>query len=67
MLEEGARVRFTHMGAEAFELKVFAYINVTDFAAYLALAEALNFGILKIVEEAGVTLALPIAQLLKVG
>ncbi len=62
VLQEGARVRFSDIGAEAFQLKVFAYINVTDFPSYLAAAESLNLGVLRVIEGCGVKLAIPIVD-----
>ena len=65
VLKEGARVRFTEIGGEAFELKVFAYVNLTDFPSYLEAAERLNFGILNCVDQVGAKLAIPIIEMLK--
>lgn len=66
VLDKGARVNFTEIGAEGFELKVFAYINTTDFPSYLLAAEKLNLGILGILDTEGVTLQRAIAELLQI-
>ena len=61
----GARVRFTEIGEEAHELQLFAYINATDVPIYLEAAEQLNFGVLEIIEKAGVQLAAPMPDVLR--
>jgi MscS family membrane protein len=38
---------------------VYAYLNTTDWAKYLELAEDLNIRILEIVAQAGTSLSLP--------
>lgn len=64
ILEEGARVRFQSIGADALQIQVFAYVNEKAFPAYLEIAEALNFRILEILSAAGVQLAFVMEALL---
>jgi MscS family membrane protein len=57
---DSARIRFTEIGTYSLNLDVFAYVDMTDYAEYLKVAEELNFGIMGIVERAGARLALPV-------
>lgn len=59
VLAEGARVRFQKIAADALEVTVFAYVDTTDYADYLAVAEELNKESLRVIEAAGTQLALP--------
>lgn len=65
VLEEGARVRFTAIGEEAYELQIFAYIDVQDHPSYLEAAERLNFGVMELLEELDVSLAKPMPDVLR--
>jgi MscS family membrane protein len=60
VLADSARIRFTEIGSYALNLDVFAYVDMTNDAEYLKVAEELNFGIMGIVEKAGARLALPV-------
>jgi MscS family membrane protein len=59
VLPDIARVRFEELGEYSLNLKVFTYIDTTDFNEYLEIAEELNFQIMEVVEKAGARLALP--------
>ncbi len=59
VLPDLARVRFTSFGAYSLDLDIFAYIDVTHYGEYLAIAEELNLGIMDIVTQAGSSFALP--------
>jgi MscS family membrane protein len=54
---DSARIRFVEIGSYALHLDVFAYVKERDYAQYLAIAEELNFAIMKIVEDVGARLA----------
>jgi small-conductance mechanosensitive channel len=56
---DSARIRFVEIGSYALHLDVFAYVKERDYAQYLAIAEELNFAIMKIVEDVGARLAPP--------
>jgi len=59
VLEESQRVRFTEISDEALLIEVNAYLNTTDWAKYLEMAEQLNLHILKIIALAGTSLFIP--------
>ena len=59
VLPDPARVRFTNFGAYSLDLDIFAYIDVTAYGEYLAIAEDLNLQIMNIVAQAGSNFALP--------
>jgi len=59
VLPDLARVRFTSFGAYSLDLDIFAYIDVTQYGEYLAIAEDLNLGIMDIVAQAGSSFAFP--------
>jgi MscS family membrane protein len=59
VLQDNARVRFKEISSDALLVEVFAYLNTTDWVKYLEMAEKLNIGILKVVADAGTSLALP--------
>jgi len=59
VLPDGQRVRFRTFGDDALKVEVNAYLNTTDWAEYLGLAETLNIRIMEIVAGAGTSLALP--------
>ncbi len=59
VIQNGARVRFTDIGDKGFEVRLFAYVNVTEFARYLEVAEQLNLAVLELLREAGVELWVP--------
>ena len=59
VLPDPARVRFTKFGAYSLDLDIFAYIDVTAYGEYLAIAEDLNLQIMNIVAQAGSSFALP--------
>ena len=54
-----ARIRFAGFGAYSLDLDIFAYVQVTDYAEYLGVAEDLNLRIMDIVSAAGTRLAVP--------
>jgi len=59
LLDEPLRVRFTDFEADALLVKVHSYIDTTDFAESLSIAEDLNLGIMEVVEACGGRFALP--------
>ena len=59
VIPDGIRARFARIGAYAFEFDVHAYVETTDFAYFLGVAEDLNFRIADIVRKAGTGFALP--------
>ncbi len=65
VLQDNHRVRFKEFGDDALKIEVFAFLDTTDWAKYLELAEALNIRIMEIVTRAGTALALP-SQTLKI-
>jgi MscS family membrane protein len=65
IVQESPRVRFQEFGDTALILEVFAYVDTTDWAKYLEYAEELNLQILKIINQAGTNLALPVRVLLR--
>jgi len=56
VLQDGLRVRFTAITLAGFDVSVFAYIDATDWADYLVVAEALNLGVLRLVSASGLAL-----------
>jgi MscS family membrane protein len=56
VLPDGMRVRFTAITLAGFDISVFAYIDAADWADYLAVAEALNFAILRLISAVGLKL-----------
>jgi MscS family membrane protein len=54
-----ARIRFAEFGPSSLDLDVFAYVVVTDFEEYLAIAEDLNLRIMEILARGGLRLAVP--------
>lgn len=59
VLPENQRVRFYEIGDDALLVEGNAYLNTTEWTEYLRLAEELNMQILKVVAQAGTSLALP--------
>jgi MscS family membrane protein len=57
--DDPARVRFVGFGDYSLVLEIFAYIDTSDINDYLACQEDLNLRIMRIVEDAGTSLALP--------
>jgi len=64
---DGARVRFKEFGLYGLELSVFAYITVTEYAAYLRIGEELNLAIMDIVARSGTRLATPLDAMAMAG
>ena len=52
-------MRFYEIADDALLIEANAYVDTTDWARYLELAEDLNIGILEIVAAAGTSLSLP--------
>jgi MscS family membrane protein len=67
VLDEAMRVRFTSIGTVSHDLAVFAYIDASDWAGYLEVAEDLNFRILGILDEVGAELARPLGDVIEAG
>ena len=63
VLQVGHRARFKEIAADALRVEVYAYLNTTDWAAYLELAEDLNMKILGVVADAGTSLSPPARML----
>jgi MscS family membrane protein len=59
ILQDGHRVRFSEIADDALLVEALAYLDTTDLAEYLELAEGLNIRILEIVAAAGTSLSLP--------
>jgi MscS family membrane protein len=59
ILPESQRVRFKEIADDALLIEVNSYLDTTDWATYLELAEELNIRILEIVTQAGTSLSLP--------
>jgi MscS family membrane protein len=57
--QDAHRVRFKGFGASSLDIEVFAWLVTRDYNEYTALAEELNFAILRIVLEAGSSFAFP--------
>ncbi len=63
VVDDPLRVRLTGFGKEGFEIDVYAYINTSDYAEFLEIAEELNLGIIIIVAKSGTQFAVPIHML----
>ena len=61
-----ARVRFVGFGAYSLDLEIFAYVDTSDWAEFLAIREDLLLQIMDIVEKSGSGFAFP-SQTLYVG
>jgi MscS family membrane protein len=59
VLQDNHRVRFKEIADDALLVEAYAYLDTTDWAEYLELAEQLNIQILEIVARAGTSLSLP--------
>lgn len=59
VLPDSQRVRFHEISDDALLVEANAYLDTTEWAKYLELAEELNISILEIVAEAGTSLSLP--------
>lgn len=59
VLNEDARARFVGFGAYSLDLDIYCYVNETNYAEYLAVAEDLNLRIMDIVAKAGTSFAFP--------
>jgi MscS family membrane protein len=57
--QEGMRVRFQTIGDDALNIGIIAHVKETDFSDFLIVAEDLNMKVLDILDEEGVTLAVP--------
>jgi MscS family membrane protein len=57
--DDPVRVRFTDFDEDAILVKVHCFLKTTDFAESLEIGEDLNYRVMKIVEKAGATFALP--------
>ncbi len=57
--DSSSRVRFIRFSDYALEVEVYCYILESDYAAYLAVQEALLLTIMDALEKAGVVVALP--------
>ena len=54
-----ARIRFVSFAGSSLDLEVFSYVNESDYATYLEVAEDLNLRIMDIVAAAGSSFAFP--------
>ena len=59
-LYEGARVNFKAIGASSFDLEIFAWIDVTDGTQAIILQEKLLLEVMRRVEGAGGSFAVPV-------
>lgn len=57
--DDPLRVRFTDFDDDALLIKVHSFINTTDFAEFLGIAEEINIQIMEIVKSSGTSFALP--------
>lgn len=57
--QEAFRVRFGGFGPSALEIEIVCWVLTKEFHAYTAVAEELNFAIMRIVERAGTSFAFP--------
>lgn len=57
--DDPVRVRFTDFDKDAILVKVHCFLKTTNFAESLEIGEELNYEIMKIVEAAGASFALP--------
>ena len=57
--EDPVRVRFTDFDKDAILVKIHCFLITTDFAESLEIGEELNYKIMKIVESAGASFAMP--------
>ena len=57
--QDPARIRFVQFGECSLDLDVFAYIDTTDYAEYLEIAEDVNLRIMDVIKAAGTELAIP--------
>jgi MscS family membrane protein len=58
-MNQDARVRFIQFGSYSLDLDVYAYLDTSDYAESLEIAEDLNLRIMDIVDEAGTAFAFP--------
>jgi MscS family membrane protein len=56
---ESARIRLIEFGASSLTLEIFAYINITDYTAFLDAQQDLLLQIMEIVAGSGTSIALP--------
>ena len=54
-----ARVRFLRLGESSLDVEVFAYVRAATYAEFLGVQEELLLGILRIVADAGTSVAFP--------
>jgi MscS family membrane protein len=54
-----ARVRLIRFGGSSLDLEIFAYVPLTDYAAFLEVQEELLLRVMDIIERAGTGIALP--------
>ncbi len=59
ILQSGHRVRLNEIADDALLVEALAYLDTTDFAEYLELAEGVNMSILGIIAAAGTSLSRP--------
>ena len=59
VLETDSRVRFSHFGAYSLDVEFFAYTNAGGWLEYLAIREDVLLRVMKILEDAGVSIAFP--------
>ncbi len=64
---EGVVASFTAFGASSLEVEVQCWFATTDFEEFRVLRQELLFGIMRVVREAGTSLALPTRTLQVVG
>ena len=59
---DNIRVRFKDIGLISFDIEVFAYAMVGDYAAFLETAEELNYSLIEIISDAGAEFAVPMQR-----
>lgn len=59
VLDDPARVRFVGFGEHALNVEVFAYVNTSDWNEFLAIQEDIYLRMMKVVREAGTSMAFP--------
>ena len=63
VVQDGHRARFREIADDGLLIEIYAYLNTTDWAVYLELAEELNMKILGVVTAAGTSLSPPARML----
>lgn len=63
LLDMAARARFETIERDAYVVSINGYVNSADYDIYLAVAEDMNLRILRILDDCGVKLAVPVQHI----